>query len=127
MKQVVYALFWFVLALNFISPAVMFLWVNCRARSLWSAIRASFLTATVGAFVVSGIAGCLFFVPDWLNGGDPPSWAVFVEAGFFGLIFAELGLICLFLCATVWVIYRLAVTTNLPSEATGKRDPQCNP
>ena len=95
MKQTVYVLFWSMLALNFISPTVMFLWVNCRTRSLWSAIRASVLTATVGAFVVSGIVGCLLFVPGWINGGDRPDWALFVEAGVYGIIFAEMGLGCL--------------------------------
>jgi hypothetical protein len=127
MKQAMYILFWCMLALDFISPTLVFLWVNCRTRSLWSAIRASVLTATVGAFVVSGIVGCLLFVPGWIDGGDPPGWELFVEAGFFGLILAELGLICLSLCAAAWVIYRLAVAADLPSEAIGEREPQCKP
>src|SRR5438876_283749 len=106
MKQIVYILFWSMLALDFIGPVVVFLWVNSRTRSLWSAIQASALTSTVGAFLVSGSIGCLLFVPDWLNGGDSPNWTVFFEAGIFGLIFAELGLGCLFLCAATWTIYR---------------------
>jgi hypothetical protein len=127
MQQIVYVLFWSMLAVNFLSPAVVFLWVNRRTESLWSAIRASVLTATAGAFVVSGIVGCLLFVPGWLIGGDPPSWVVFVETGFFGLVAAELGLLCIFLCATARLIYRLAVTADAPSKATDDRESQCNP
>ena len=125
MNQMVYILFLSLLVLDFVSPTVAFLWVNCRTRSLWQAIRASVLTATVGAFLVSGIVGCLLFVPAWLSGGDPPNWTVFLEAGLFGLIVAEVGLVCLFLCALGLVIYRLTVTADLPSEPTGEREPQC--
>jgi hypothetical protein len=92
------------LVLDFVTPVVVFLLVNCRTRSLWSAIRASFLTATVGAFVVSGIVGCLLFVSDRLSGGDAPSWALFVEAGEHGLFFAAMGLGCLLLYAVSWAV-----------------------
>ena len=127
MNQIVYVLFLSLFALDFISPIAVFLCVKCRTRSLWQAIKASVLTATIGAFFVSGIVGCLLFVPGWLNGGDPPDEVVFVETGLFGLIVAEVGLACFFLCALAWVIYRLTVTADLPSEAVGEREPQCKP